>query len=104
MHAQTIHLCIDAGLAAILTQNIPVYRSRIKVLVEHACPIILHGPEERFLKILMLLPPAVFPRLQIFAYEPECHRVNGNEPDFPALAVDAEMHDAFTALQVLEPQ
>ena len=50
------------------------------------------------------LPPAVFPHFQILPDEPQHHRVNGNEPDLVALALDAEVHDALAALHVAQPQ
>ncbi|MGC1299225.1 MAG: hypothetical protein WA869_29725 [Alloacidobacterium sp.] len=46
--------------------------------------------------------PKELPHLQILTDEPERHLVNGNKPDLATLAVDAEVNDAFAALQVLE--
>jgi hypothetical protein len=44
----------------------------------------------------------VFRHRQIFLDQPLRHRVNGNEPDLVALALDAEMHHALAALHVAQ--
>ena len=46
-----------------------VYRTRIKVLVELAGPIVGNWPEQRFVQAFVLLPPAVFPHFQILPNE-----------------------------------
>jgi len=48
--------------------------------------------------------PAVFPHFQVFADEAQRHRVNGNEPDFIPLSLNAEMHHALAALDVAQAE
>jgi hypothetical protein len=46
----------------------------------------------------------MLPDCEIFADQPQCHRVNRNKPDFVAFALHPEMHDALAALHIAQAQ
>jgi hypothetical protein len=64
------------------------------VLVELPCAVVFHGPEEASSRLLCSGLRRVC-SFQILPDESQRHRANGNRPDLAALAVDAEVGDAF---------
>ena len=104
MHTQANHFGIDAGCFPILLNNIPIDGARLQMFIQSARAVVFHGTEERRIKAFMTHRATVFPRFQIFANEPQYHRVNRNKTDLVAFAFDTEVHDALAALNVAQPQ
>ena len=92
------------GQFRILHDDVVIDGARIEVLIKRPCAIVRHRPEEGRVQAFMAHPPAVLPRFEVFTDKPQHHRVNGNKPDFVALAVDAKMHDALAALHIAQPE
>jgi hypothetical protein len=100
MHAKTIHLGVDAGLWTAMKHNVAIDGSGIDQPIRALCrPIVLGRPKERTSCVRR-----VRGHRQIFLEQPLRSGVNGDEPDFIALALDAKVRHALTALDVADAQ
>lgn len=99
MDAQAIYFVVDAGLPAVFSDDIAVDGARLQMLVQRAGPVVFHGPEERTIQC-----PAVFRHFQKLCNQPLRGRVNGNEADLVAFALNPEVHDALPAVDIADTE
>jgi hypothetical protein len=89
----------DAGLKPIFLHDIAVHRVGIERAVELAADIVFDRTEERAGGI-----SAVAGECEVFFDQALGGHVHRHKPYFVALALDAEVHHAVAALDILHPQ
>src|SRR5712692_4812717 len=55
MDAEAVHICIDAYHSTVMLHNVVVDRIRMQMLSEDLGNVVLHRPEERTVKIILVL-------------------------------------------------
>lgn len=100
MHAQPIDFGADAGLQAVMAHDVAVDRGGIEGSVQFFLrPVIPDRAEQGTGRVA-----GVAGERQVFLDEPLRHCVRRHKPHLAALALDAEVQDALTALHILHPQ
>ena len=99
VNAQAADIAADAGLEAVFANDVAVDRCRIEMAVEAAGAVVFYWPEQGSVGVGPMSRP-----IQILLDRALRGRVDRDETDLVALALDPEMQDALTAVQVLDPK
>jgi hypothetical protein len=95
MHAETVHIGVDAHECAVMPDNLLINGSWMQVFGENLCDVILHRTKQRPIEILFMF--CGFEILSDQTLRFETHR---DVAHFVAFAMDPKMQHAFTLLQI----
>lgn len=99
MHAEAVHVRVDAYLTAVTPNDFLVDRGRVQRFVQRPGGVVPHWAKQGTSQVLTV--PGDF---QIFLDEPCRFRGDRHEADLVALTLDAKMEDTFPLLEVPDPE
>src|SRR5438128_1506843 len=99
MHAETVHVCIDAHHSTVMLHNVVVDRIRMQMFGEYLGDVVLHRPEECPIKIVF-----VFGVLEVLGDQSLRFEAHRDVSHLVALAMHAKVQYAFALLQITHAQ
>src|SRR5262245_59290814 len=99
MHAEAVHIGVDAHHRAVMPDNFHIYRSWVQVLGKRLADVVLHWSEKRAIKIILM-----FGFLQILGDQSLRFEPYGDVPCLISFAMDPEVQHTFTLLEITHTQ